>query len=386
MSQNRHVLRCAAILLPFALAACGGGSGGGGATGPLTPESFETPEFNANPGLDLVGAQFAFAEGATGDGVIVAVVDTGIDTTHPDLQANISADSTDIVVPGFPITDDFGHGTFVAGIIAATKNDVGMHGVAFGATILAIRADEIMGSGGFLISDVAAGIAYATSHMASVVNLSLGGPSPAGAAFEQTLIDAMNAGAIIVAATGNASLPEPDWPAAYAGDAAVNASGQMLAVGAVNSDGITIASFSNHCGAAMDFCLVAPGVDIFSTIPTYSTIDFPTSTNYGIGSGTSFAAPHVSGAAALLIQLWPTLLPAEVVDILLTTATDLGALGVDAIYGHGLLNLSNAVAPLGTLEVPLTALADGDGVVLDGTALSLGPAFGDALANSSLLG
>jgi hypothetical protein len=126
----------------------------------------------------------------------------------------------------------------------------------------------------------------------------------------------------------------------------------------------------------MSFCLMAPGVEVWSTYPANDLV---------LISGTSQATPHVSGAAALLVQLWPTLLPSEVVDIMLSTATDRGAPGVDTVYGHGLLNLSAAILPLGSLEVPLTALADGDGVTLDGTALSLGPAFGDALASSSLL-
>lgn len=379
-------LRFQAVALAVALGLAGCGGGGGAPASPLTPESFETPEFKANPGLDMVGAQLAFAEGATGDGVTVAVVDTGIDTTHPDLKANISPDSIDIVVPDFPVTDDFGHGTFVAGIVAATKNNVGMHGVAFNTTILAIRADEIGGSGAFLPSDVAAGITYAVNHMARIVNLSLGGPSPAGTDFEQTLIDAMNAGAIILAGTGNESDPdeavlEPFWPAAYAGDATVNASGQLLAVGAVDTDGSTIASFSNYCGAAMEFCLVAPGVDIVSTVPTWMFPD----TDYGIASGTSFATPHVSGAAALLIQMFPALTASEVVQILLITATDLGAAGVDAVYGHGLLNLAQAVQPIGMLSVPLTDSPTGESVDINLTMLSLGPAFGDAMAGNALL-
>ncbi len=104
-----------------------------------------------------------------------------------------------------------------------------------------------------------------------------------------------------------------------------------------------------------------------------------------MGSGTSQAAPHVSGAAALLVQLWPTLAPAEVVQILLTTATDLGAPGVDSVYGHGLLNVQSAVAPAGELLIPLADSAAGDTTALDGSLLTMGPAFGDALSGSALL-
>jgi hypothetical protein len=272
----------------------------------------------------------------------------------------------------------------VAGIIAAEKNGVDLYGVAFNATILAIRADTQVTDAAtcapnpapctlFFPTDIRAAIDYAAGR-AHVINLSLGAPVALGADIEQALIDAMAAQAIVVAATGNDGAAQPSWPAAYAGDATVNASGQMIAVGAVDDTG-TQAVFSNDCGSAMNYCLVAPGVDIVSTYPG----------GFAVASGTSQAAPHVSGAAALLIQLWPTLLPSEVVQILLTTATDLGAPGVDTVYGHGLLDLSTAILPAGSLEVPLTPLAAGDGVALDGTALSLGSAFGDALTNSSLL-
>jgi hypothetical protein len=127
----------------------------------------------------------------------------------------------------------------------------------------------------------------------------------------------------------------------------------------------------------MNYCLVAPGDGVWTDGPGDSLFYV---------SGTSFSAPYVAGSAALLIQLWPTLLPSEVVNIMLTTATDMGDVGVDTVFGHGLLNLGAAILPAGVLEVPLTPLAGAGGVALDGTALTLGPAFGDALTNSSLLG
>ncbi len=161
----------------------------------------------------------------------------------------------------------------------------------------------------------------------------------------------------------------------YAGSPTVNTSGQLIAVGAVDSTG-TIAAFSNECGTAKDYCLVAPGVNIYSTVPGDA---------YAFYSGTSMATPHVSGAAALLIQTWPMLPPSDVVSILLTTATDLGAAGVDVVYGHGLLNLDAAMQPVGSLAIPLSGSATGQTVTLDGTSLSLGPAFGNALSGSTLL-
>jgi len=322
--------------------------------------------------------------GATGAGVTVAVIDTGIDPAHIELAANISPNSVDIVRGG-AITDEDGHGTHVAGIVAAEKNGIANHGIAYDATILAIRADTritdpiICGDTApcsvFSEADIAAALNYAAANSANVINLSLGGPTPFGTSLEQALIDAMTAGAIIVAATGNETALQPGYPAAYAGDATVNARGQMIAVGAVDETG-TEAAFSNDCGIAMNYCLVAPGVNIIS--------DYP-GDMIAVMSGTSQAAPLVSGGAALLIDLWPTLAPSEVVQIMLTTATDLGAPGVDTVYGHGMLNLSAAILPAGMLEVPLTPLADGDGVTLNGTTMSLGSAFGDALRNTALL-
>ncbi len=343
--------------------------------------NFETVEFFANYGLDQIGAQDVYAKGAYGGGVVVAVIDTGIEATHSDLDANISGDSIDIagggtsIGSGGTIADDDGHGTHVAGTIAAEKNGVGMHGVAFDATILAIRADTPSAPGSFTVADVIAGLDYAAGK-AHVINLSLGGPSPLGPAFERSLRSAMSAGAIVVAATGNDGVTQPGYPAIYAGNPRVNGSGQLIAVGAVDNTG-TIATFSNQCGVAMNFCLVAPGVDILSTVP---------GNGLAVYSGTSMATPHVSGAAALLIQAWPMTAPGDIVQILLTTATDLGAPGVDTIYGHGLLNLGAAIAPLGVLAIPLTDSATGETVMLAGTVLSLGPAFGDALGGSRLLG
>ncbi|MCK5622839.1 MAG: S8 family serine peptidase, partial [Alphaproteobacteria bacterium] len=413
MSSFHEISRRAAVFLLLTLAACGGGGGSGGGGGggglptpdPLAAEqpasNFEnTADFDpciealggaiyCNYGLGQIGAADVYAKGASGAGVVVAVVDSGIDTAHVELDSKISGASTDIAAPGTPLGDELGHGTMVAGVIAAERNDIGTHGVAFGSTILALRTDDRnpdgTSTGTFTVTDITAAISYAAGK-AHVINISLGvtgtqlgdpfGNPDEQAAFEQALIDAMAADAIIVIATGNDSAPEASLPAAYAGDTTVNASGQMVAVGAVNNAGDALADFSNYCGLAMDYCLVAPGEGIWTDYPGNSLIYV---------SGTSFAAPYVSGSAALLIQLWPTLLPSEVVQILLTTATDMGDPGVDVVYGWGLLNLSAAILPTGTLEVPLTTLAGGETVLLDGTALSLGAAFGDALTNSELL-
>ncbi len=414
---RKGLIRSFIFMAIMALAGCsgsggGGIAGGGGVGGGVGAGSSSLPspdpladaqpatDFSGDPefdpcyigggniycvyGLGQIGAQYAYAEGAYGGGVVVAVIDTGIDMDHFELDANISSDSIDIVT-GDPLIDENGHGTHVAGIIAAERNGSNLHGVAFEATILAIRTDTLIEDedicGGpdpctiFTSDDIAAALDYAAGR-AHVINLSLGASGTLGPEVEQALIDAMDADAIIVAAAGNDSASQPRWPAAYASDTTINASGQLIAVGAVDSSN-NLAGFSNECGDAMDYCLVAPGVAIVSTY---------TGGGFGVVSGTSQAAPHVAGAAALLIQRWPALSPDEVVEILLTTAEDLGAAGVDTVYGHGLLDLQAAVSPLGEPVVPLGDSASGESADLSQTLLSLGSAFGDALANSPLLG
>ncbi len=139
---------------------CGGGGGGGGASGgsggsgkvpvgfPANPppsdpaaDAYVTREFVDTGGLYQINAQYAYAEGATGDGVTVALVDTGVDLDHPDLFPNLHPATTDIIDPGTGGQDVFGHGTAVAGIIGSVKNDIGGHGVAFESQILSVRAE-----------------------------------------------------------------------------------------------------------------------------------------------------------------------------------------------------------------------------------------------------
>ena len=391
--------RAAPLLLWLGLwlAACaGGGSGGSGGTGsgeggglsevvelsdpdpladPQPAADFLTGEFAANWGLASIGAEQAYAQGAYGSGITVAVVDSGIDTDHPDLDDNISPNSIDIVDPGMTLVDEDGHGTAVAGVIAAERNDTDTHGVAFGATILAIRADDHCGTPPCVLyySDLARAVDYAVDSEAHVVNMSLAGDSPPSAPLQTALERAAASGVVIVASAGNSKRPNPEYPAASATDPGL--AGLLLAVAAVD-DKDKIAKFSSRCGTAQNYCLAAPGVDIVTAQAGGGTTTV---------SGTSFSAPHVSGAIALLLQLFPNLTAKEVVQILLASATDVGPPGVDQIYGHGLLDLDTAAAPLGTLAVPLGASSSGALSDLDATSLALGPAFGDALAGQASL-
>lgn len=377
----------------LALSGCkagGGGDGSGRATTqarppaaalapPQAPASFLTSEFNTNWGLGQINAEEAYADGAYGSGVTVAVVDTGIDRNHPDLANNISPDSIDIVSPGTSLVDISGHGTKVAGIIAAERNGEGSHGVAFDATILAVRADDHCGllNCSFFDSDIARAVDYSVAKLAHVINMSLGGSAPNTARLDAALASAAQNGVIMVASTGNAGGTEPEFPAAGAGDPMFD--GLMIAVGSVDQTN-TISFFSNECGAHRDFCLVAPGEAVETTRAGEDD-----AADTATVSGTSFSAPHVSGAAALLIQRFPNLTAQEVVEVLLTSAEDLGDPGTDEVYGRGLLDLDAAVNPIGGLSVPLSDTATGGSSALADTSLELGPAFGNALGTIGAL-
>ncbi len=358
------------LALALAGAGTGCGGGGGGSGGASSGSFFETREYQANFGLDAVGASTAYAAGATGRGVMVAVVDTGIDVDHPELAAQIAGGSTNIVTGDPQQVDDIdGHGTAVAGIIAARRNQALSHGVAFNARILAVRADApgtCASSAGcaFDQADVAAATDHAVARGAPVINYSLGGATSVGASLEGALTRAADAGTILVFAAGNENAAEPTFPARFAADPA--AGGLAIAVGAVDA-GNQLTSFSNQAGSARDHYLVAPGAHILA--PALGG-------GAALVSGTSFATPHVSGAAALVLQAAPFLTAEEVVELLLDSATDLGAPGTDPVYGRGLVNLAAALGPQGPLGVPLAGAADGAQAPLAGSALRLGPAFG----------
>lgn len=336
---------------------------------------FETDEYDAQYGLANSKASYAYARGYTGDGVIVAVVDTGVDLDHSDLQVNIASDGVDFSNDGqLNANDNNGHGTHVAGTIAAVKDDAGMHGVAYNAGILPVKV--LTGSGGGFTNDVADGIEYAVDHGAQVINLSLGANIEMNDV-KQAVVYAVENNVVVVAAAGNSAASQPINPARYAGDKDVNNSdmtGALIAVGATDINN-NLAWFSNKCGDAMNWCMVAPGDGIYATYNdgTYATF-----------SGTSMADPHVSGAAAILLEAFPYLTGRQVASILLSTATDLGAAGIDPIYGHGLLNLEAATRPSGVVVIPLGDSIGGQGIELGNTSVTASSAFGNAFGNSAL--
>lgn len=275
-------------------------------------------------GLDMVNAPEVWAQGYAGDGIVVAVVDTGVDYNHSDLDANIWVNSGEIArngldddgngfvddIRGWDFVDDDNnpmdlneHGTHVAGTLAAENNRFGVMGVAYNATLMPVRVLDENSSG--IWSDVAAGIYYAADNGADVINLSLGGGYSDEVAIAVEY--ATELGSVVVMAAGNEFASEPSYPARYATD-------WGIAVGAVDIDQ-TMADFSNDAGTTPLDYVVAPGVEVLSTTPgdTYQYFD-----------GTSMATPYVAGVAALILSANPNLTPAEVETILTQTAAPTG--------------------------------------------------------------
>jgi thermitase len=263
---------------------------------------------------------------ATG-GAKVGIVDTGIQKSHPDLAnrvVNCAQSRGNLVFAGQIKTgckDDNGHGTHVAGTIAARANNgIGVAGVAFNSQLAICKALGANGSG--FLSDVANCITWAHDRGARVISMSLGGG--ASSTLQQAVDYAWQgggtAGSVLVAAAGNDSNSSLEYPAAY---------GNVVSVAATDRND-QHASFSNTNN---DVEVAAPGVDVFSTYSgsTYRTL-----------SGTSMATPHVAGVTALLWGRFPTARADAIVARLDAATDDLGAAGRDPVFGFGRVNLQKA--------------------------------------------
>ena len=276
-------------------------------------------------GIDRIDAELVWPTGNTANPIKVGVIDTGISLTHPDLAANIKG-GYNAIRPWKNANDDNGHGSHVAGIIAAVNNSSGVVGAAHQADLYAIKVLNAGGSG--YLSDVIEGIEWSIANGMRVTNMSLGTTADIESMHE-AVRRANAAGIVQVAAAGNSG-GAVIYPAAYP---------EVIAVSATDSNNV-IASWSSR-GPEVD--LAAPGVSIYSTYK---------GTGYKTLSGTSMASPHVAAAAALLLNDpigsndtngsggWD---PDEIQTRLQSTATDLGAGGFDPLYGWGLINAWAAV-------------------------------------------
>ncbi|MCC5624233.1 S8 family peptidase [Nostoc sp. CHAB 5715] len=274
-----------------------------------------------NWGADLVKAPEVWTQGYTGKGVVVAVVDTGVDYNHEDLKNNIWTNSNEIA--GNSIDDDGngyiddnygwnfsdknnntldnnGHGTHVSGTIAGENNNYGVTGIAYNAKIMPVKVLSESGSGSY--SSISKGIRYAVDNGANVINLSLGGTF-SNSTLESAIDYASSKGVIVVMAAGNKGDSSPDYPARYA-------SKSGIAVGAVDKNN-NLADFSNRSGTDEIAYVTAPGVKVYSSVPN---------NQYGTYSGTSMAAPHVAGVVALMLSANPNLTDAQVRQIVTETA------------------------------------------------------------------
>jgi thermitase len=251
--------------------------------------------------------------------VTVAVVDTGIYYKHPEFADRV-APGFDFINRDYDARDDMMHGTHCAGIIAAGLDDGhGVAGVAPNVRLLAVKVMDQVGEGTW--ANIADGIVYATQSGAPIMNLSLGAPN-ASYTLKQAVDYAVKSGVLVVAAMGNESTDTPSYPAAYPG---------VLAVGATKADD-TKAGFSNE---GPHISVVAPGHRILSTV-LYG--------KYEAVSGTSMAAPHVAGLAALVKSQHPDWTAAHIKAHLEATADDLGEPGFDGRFGHGRINARRALA------------------------------------------
>lgn len=277
---------------------------------------------------------------SNGNGVTVAVIDTGVAYENygsyrqaPDLTETSFRAGWDFVNGDSHPNDDHGHGTHVAGTIAqSTNNGTGVAGIAHGASIMPIKVLDSDGSG--TDPGIADGIVWAVDHGAEVINLSLGGPDPSSVL--ESAVDYAHAhGVTVVAASGNDD-SDVGYPAAFE---------NCIAVGAVRYDE-TRSYYSNY-GPALD--VVAPGGDtsedqnndgyadgVLQQTFDPNTGDY-TDFGYWFFQGTSMAAPHVSGVAALLIAQGSATAPDEVRAALESMAKDKGPAGWDEMYGHGLI-------------------------------------------------
>jgi subtilisin len=294
-------------------------------------------ELSSAWGVEHIQAGLAHARNVTGSGVRVAVIDTGIDYGHPDLSINY-AGGYDFVNGDDDPMDDEGHGTHVAGIIAAVYNSVGVVGVAPDVELYALKVLDNTGTG--FLSDVIAALQWAVDHGIHVTNNSYGGPLPFDSsepnplAISTAFDNAYAAGILHVAAGGN--------------------NGNVLELGnnviyPARLESVIAVAATNQTDSRPSFSSTGPAIEL--SAPGVSTYSTTLGGGYGSGSGTSFASPHVAGVAALVIS-------AGIVDtngsggvndevrlILTQSADDLGASGRDNLYGWGLVNAARAAVP-----------------------------------------
>jgi thermitase len=279
-----------------------------------------------------IKATSAWEETKGTEETVIAIVDTGIDLYHPDLQNKIESSGRDFVNNDFEANDDEGHGTFVAGIAAAeTNNSEGIAGVAWNCKLLPVKVLDDIGEGYY--SWIIEGIIWAVDQEAAVINLSLGGDADSSS-LENAVQYAHQNDVVVAAAAGNEE-SSVLYPAAY--------TDTCLAVAATDYNDQRM-TWSNY-GAEID--IAAPGRRIISTVPTWYFP--PGSFPYGFADGTSLSTSFVSGLAALIISIKPWMSADEVMGVIKYSADDVNEEnnpGKDIYIGYGRINMENALVPL----------------------------------------
>ena len=366
-----------------------------------TASSWETAEYTASVGLPLINASAGYAARTMGNpgggGITVAVIDGTVVTDHPDLPGATRVETGVARIIGT-------HGTRVAGVVAARRDGQGMHGVAYNANVVNMAP----GGSGRGIEPAFASVAGLTGTYSYPGNRDTYTANPAGSAhiavmslgYPPERLDGMIAsrataalrlaagrGRIVVASTGNSVGSEPrGYPAKAFAEEGI--AGFAIAVTSLNETGTGWDSGTNQCGSVKQYCLMAPGNDI------YTTTGRPDSTGRGYAtvSGTSYSAPYTAGAAAVLWAAFPNKTASQIVDRLLTTARQIDATncaydsttGISAKCGHGVLDLGAAMNPVGftSMALPGAGMAPVRGTVIrlpPGARVRADPVLADAV-------
>ncbi|MHA4975186.1 S8 family peptidase [Pseudomonas extremorientalis] len=315
---------------------------------PAEPDTqrFETLEYLAQKALPVVKASALYARGGTGQGVKVALIDSGLNQDLPEFYGRVADPGYDFVRSQPGTLDIKGHGTQMAGILAANKNDQGIHGIAFNAQLIPMRFGDDK-EPFYFDSEIARAWTLAHTKGARIFSNSWANPIEANTnevpIYERLMGDSLDVakklvaeGAVFVFSTGNEvkrePLAEPGLPALVP-----ELEKGWIAVMALKSDGTAINLKSNYCGLAARWCIAVPGGDGGAGLLTTNKDG-----SYGPTAGTSPAAALVSGALAALQSRFPEMTPQQVRDRLLSTANRTGIYANSEAYGRGLMDLDAA--------------------------------------------
>ncbi|WP_201196352.1 S8 family peptidase [Pseudomonas fluorescens] len=343
--RQRTLLSFTTVLtVPFFLSGC--------LTNPAKPNldtaPFETIEYKGQQGLAVVKASSLYARGGTGQGKTVGLIDSGLNQTLSEFQGRVADPGHDFVDNRPGTTDRVGHGTQMAGILAANKDDQGMHGVAFNAQVIPYRFGD-NNEPLFFDSEIAKSWQYAFNHGAFILNNSWANAIPATeiseARYNQVMPESLKVarqlvedGAVFVFPTGNElkrePLAEPGLPHALP-----ELEKGWIAVVALKADGTAVNAKSNYCGVAAAWCIAVPGGDAGAENGLFTT---GKDGKYVQTAGTSPAAAMVSGALAALHSRYPELTAQQVRERLLATANSSGIYANSEAYGRGLMDLEAA--------------------------------------------